>query len=66
MKRFYFPLCIAASICQMDILDMVKMEMGWAMPQENYESVMEALMVAYGLMPDVWNKIRQKGKRYPT
>ena len=59
-----YPLCIAANMCDIDILDMVKMEMGWAMPQENYDHVMETLLVIYGFMPDVWLKIKQKGVEY--
>ena len=59
-----FPLCIAANMCEIDIMDMIKMELGWAMPQENYDEIMQVLMVIYGLTPDVWLKIRQKGRDY--
>ncbi len=59
-----FPLCVAANMCEIDILDMIKMEMGWAMPRENYDRVMETLLIIYGLMPDVWLQIRQKGLDY--
>ena len=59
-----FPLCIAANMCEIDIMDMIKMELGWAMPQENYEHVMQVLMLIYGLAPDVWLQIRQKGRDY--
>ena len=59
-----YPLCIAADMCEIDILDMIKMEMGWAMPQENYDHVMETLLVIYGFMPDVWVQIRQRGLDY--
>ena len=59
-----FPLCVAANMCEIDILDMIKMEMGWAMPQENYDHVMETLLVIYGLVPEVWVQIREKGRDY--
>ncbi len=59
-----FPLCVAANMCEIDILDMIKMEMGWTVPQENYDYVMETLLIIYGFMPDIWKKIKQKGVEY--
>ena len=59
-----YPLCIAAQMCEMGVKDMVKMEMGWVMPQDNYDHVMDTLQVIYGFMPDVCRQIRKKGREY--
>ena len=59
-----FPLCVAAELCKIDIMDMIKMELGWAMPQENFDEIMMHLMSIYGITPSIWFKIRQKGREY--
>lgn len=59
-----YPLCIAANMCQIDIWDMIKMELGWIMPKENYDEVMKTLFVIYGFTPTEWDKLYQKGLKY--
>ena len=59
-----FPVCMAAQACGMAPMDLIKMELGWAMPQENYDQIMTSLLNAYGFTPSIWLKINQKGLDY--
>lgn len=59
-----YPLCVASNMCQIDMMDMVKMELGWAMPKENYEQIMEPLYIIYGFTPREWKQLFQKGLDY--
>ena len=56
-----YPLCIAASLCGMDRREMFRMEMGWAMPREDYDRVMKELLGIYAFLPGEWVRIREKG-----
>ena len=59
-----YPLCVASSMCQIDMMDMIKIELGWAMPKENYKQIMETLYIIYGFTPREWEKLYQKGIDY--
>ena len=60
-----YPLCVASAFMGMSVEDMIRLEMGWAVPdKEKLEGILAAMSFFYGFDPLQYFRLIKRGNEY--